>query len=145
MKANRILLVCLGIIVILNAIFLFSCPRGLHHLPPHPPKLSVALGMTGKNARWVDQEFNRHIQVKHQLLDQQKSLRKKVSISATHSTKNQQLFEKISRIQYQIDSCTFNHFIRVNEKCNPQEKKALKRVIRRMIEMAGKPMPTKKR
>lgn len=141
MKANRLLLVCIGILILINVFLILKCKKLGHNSPPHPPKLSLALNMQGKDAAWVDHEFQRHVREKHRLLNKQKSWRRKVSLDPKKSDQNQQIFAIVSRIQFQIDSCTFDHFMQVKEHCTKKQQKALNRVVRRMIDRTGKPGP----
>lgn len=141
MKANRLLLVCIGILILINVFLILKCKKLGHNGPPHPPKLSLALNMQGKDAAWVDHEFQRHVREKHRLLNKQKSWRRKVSLDPKKSDQNQQIFAIVSRIQFQIDSCTFDHFMQVKEHCTKKQQKALNRVVRRMIDRTGKPGP----
>ncbi len=141
MKANRLLLVCIGILIFINVFLLLELNKRGKEGPPHPPKLYLALGMKGKEAQWADHEFQRHIREKDRLLNQQKSWRRKVSLDPNKSVQNQHIFAVVSRIQFQIDSCTFDHFIRVKEHCTKKQQKALNRVVRRMIDRTGKPGP----
>ena len=141
MKANRLLLVCIGILIFINVFLLLELNKRGKEGPPHPPKLYLALGMKGKEAQWADHEFQRHIREKDRLLNQQKSWRRKVSLDPKKSDQNQRIFAVVSRIQFQIDSCTFDHFIRLKEHCTKKQQKALNRVVRRMIDRAGKPGP----
>jgi hypothetical protein len=139
MKANRLLLICIGILIIINVLFLLECNK--RGGPPHPPKLSLALDMKGKDAAWVDHEFQRHIHEKDRLLNQQKSWRMKLVLNRSKSEQNLRIFEKISRLQYQIDSCTFDHFMKVKAICNKKQEEKLHRLVNRMIQRAGKPGP----
>lgn len=141
MKANRLLLLCIGILIIINVFFLLECHKSRHEGPPHPPKLSVALDMKGAKAEWVDLEFQRHIHEKDRLLNKQKSWRMKLALDQSKSEQNQGILVKISRLQFQIDSCTFDHFMRVKTKCSKQQKIKLNSLVRRMILRAGKPGP----
>jgi hypothetical protein len=144
MKANRLLLICIGILIIINVFLLLKCNKRGHHGPPHPPKLSLALGMKGKDAAWVDHEFQRHIHEKDGFLNQQKAWRMKLVLDQTKSEQNQRIFEKISRLQFQIDSCTFDHFMKVKAKCNTKQKQKLHRLVNRMIQRAGSPGPKRR-
>ncbi len=139
MKANRLLLICIGILIIINVFLLLKCNKRGHDGPPHPPKLSLALNMKGKDAEWVDHEFQRHIHEKEGFLNKQKSWRMKLVLDRSKSEQNQGIFEKISRLQFQIDSCTFDHFMRVKTKCSKRQKMKLNKLVRRMIQRAGKP------
>ena len=141
MKANRLLLLCIGILISINVFFLLECNKNKHEGPPHPPKLSTALGMKGADAKWVDKEFQRHIKEKGRLLEKQKSWRMKLLLDPSKIEQNQRIFEKISRLQFQIDSCTFNHFMRVKAICSRQQNIKLNSLVRRMIQRAGKPGP----
>jgi hypothetical protein len=141
MKANRLLLICIGILIIINVLFLLECNKRGQDGPPHPPKLSLALDMKGKDATRVDREFIRHIHEKDRLLNQQKSWRMKLTLDRSKSEQNQEIFEKISRLQYQIDSCTFDHFMKVKAICNKKQEEKLHRLVNRMIQRAGKPGP----
>lgn len=139
MKANRLLLLCIGILIIINVFLLLKCNQRGHDGPP--PKLSLALDMKGKDAKWVDHEFQRHIHEKDRLLNKQKSWRMKLALDQSKSEQNQGILEKISRLQFQIDSCTFDHFMRVKTKCSKRQKMKLNKLVRRMIQRAGKPGP----
>jgi hypothetical protein len=139
MKANRLLLLCIGILIVINVFLLLEFNKPRHD--GRPPKLSIALDMKGADAAWVDQEFQRHIHEKGQLLEQQKSWRMKLLLDRSKTEQNQRIFEKISQLQFQIDSCTFDHFMRVQTKCSKKQKIKLNTLIRRMIQRAGKPGP----
>lgn len=139
MKAHKFLLIVISLLIILNIFLLFEVFKPGKDHPPHPPQLSKVLGMYGKDAQWVDAEFNRHIQEKEQLIEEQKKWRMNVKIDASYTAQNQVIFAKISRIQFQIDSCTFDHFTKVKAKCNKEQRAELQGVIQRMIQMAGKP------
>jgi hypothetical protein len=139
MKANRLLLVCIGILILINVFLLLECNKPGHD--GRPPKLSIALEMKGADAAWVDHEFQRHIHEKSRLLNQQKSWRMKLLLDQSKIEQNQRIFEKISRLQFQIDSCTFDHFMRVKTKCSKKQKIKLTKLVRRMIQRAGKPGP----
>ena len=141
MKANRLLLLCIGILIVINVFFLLEWNKRGQDGPPHPPKLSLALGMKGKDAEWVDLEFQRHIHEKSRLLEQQKSWRMKLLLDRSKTEQNQRIFEKISRLQFQLDSCTFDHFMRVKTKCSKKQKIKLTSLVRRMIQRAGGPGP----
>jgi hypothetical protein len=141
MKANKLLLICIGILIIINVFLLLNCNKCGQGEPPHPPKLSLALDMKGKDAAWVDHEFQRHIHEKDDFLNQQKSWRMKLSLNRSKSEKNQRILEKISRLQYQIDSCTFDHFMKVKAICTKKQEEKLHRLVYRMIQRAGKPGP----
>jgi hypothetical protein len=73
MKANRLLLICIGVLIIINVFLLLQLNKRRHNGSPHPPKLSLALNMKGKDAAWVDHEFQRHIQEKEGFLYQSKN------------------------------------------------------------------------
>lgn len=139
MKANRLLLLCIGILIVINVFLLLEFNKPRHD--GRPPKLSIALDMKGADATWVDQEFQRHIHEKGRLLEQQKSWRMKLLLDRSKIEQNQRIFEKISQLQFQIDSCTFDHFMRVKTKCSKKQKIKLNTLIRRMIQRAGKPGP----
>lgn len=139
MKANRLLLLCIGILIVINVFLLLEFNKPRHDR--RPPKLSIALDMKGADATWVDQEFQRHIHEKGRLLEQQKSWRMKLLLDRSKTEHNQRILEKISRLQFQIDSCTFDHFMRVKTKCSKKQKIKLNTLIRRMIQRAGKPGP----
>ena len=141
MKVNRLLLLCIGILIVINVFFLLERNKHKHQGPPHLPKLSIALDMKGEDAKWVDQEFQRHIHEKDRFLEVQKSLRMKLLLDRSKTEQNQRIFEKISRLQFQIDSCTFDHFMRVKTKCSTQQKIKLNSLVRRMIQRAGRPGP----
>ncbi len=141
MKANRLLVLCMGILIVINVFLLFERNKPEHGHPPHHPKLSVALDMKGLDAKWVDREFQRHIKEKDRFLEQQKAWRMKLLLDRSKTKENQPIFQKISRLQYQIDSCTFDHFIRVKSKCSKKQEIKLKSLVRRMIQRAGKPGP----
>ena len=131
----------MGILIVINVFLLFERNKPEHGHPHHHPKLSVALDMKGLDAKWVDREFQRHIKEKGRFLEQQKTWRMKLMLDRSKTKENQAIFEKISRLQFQIDSCTFDHFIRLKEHCTKKQQKALNRVVRRMIDRAGKPGP----
>lgn len=141
MKANRLLLLCIGILIVINVFFLLDWNKPDHQGPPHLPKLSIALDMKGADAAWVDHEFQRHIHEKDRFLEEQKSWRMKLLLDPSKTEQNQRIFEKISRLQFQIDSCTFDHFMRVKTKCSKKQKMKLNRIVRRMIQRAGRPGP----
>ena len=141
MKANRLLVLCMGILIVINVFLLFERNKPEHRHPHHHPKLSVALDMKGLNAKWVDREFQRHIKEKDRFLEQQKAWRMKLLLDRSKTKENQAIYEKISRLQYQIDSCTFDHFMRVKSKCSKKQEIKLKSLVRRMIQRAGKPGP----
>ena len=46
-----------------------------------------------------------------------------------NSVKNQRILEKISRLQYQIDSCTFDHFMKVKTICTKKQEEKLHRLV----------------
>ena len=140
MKTNRLLYVLLGILIFMNAIILVQFMKGRNagH-PPHPPKLSVVLKMTGKEANWVDAEFKKHIAEKSDLLAEQKELRSKITLDSKAKTKNQRIYQKIGFLQAQIDACTFEHFTRVKAHCNAEQAKKLEEVVHRMIERSDRP------
>ena len=144
MKANRLLLICIGILIIINVFLLLKGNKRGHDGPPHPPKLSLALDMKGKDATWVDHEFQRHIHEKDGFLNQQKAWRMKLVLDQSKSEQNQRVFEKISRLQVQIDSCTFDHFMKVNAICTKKQKQKLHRLVNRMIQRAGSPGPKRR-
>jgi len=100
--------------------------------------------MKGKEAQWADNEFKRHVREKDRLLNQQKSWRRKVSLDPKKSDQNQRIFAVVSRIQFQIDSCTFDHFIRVKEHCTKKQKIKLNSLVRRMIQRAGNTDPKRR-
>ena len=131
----------MGILIVINVFLLFERNKPEHGHPHHHPKLSVALDMKGLNAKWVDREFQRHIKEKDRFLEQQKSWRMKLLLDPSKTEQNQRIFEKISRLQFQIDSCTFDHFMRVKTKCSKKQKMKLNRIVRRMIQRAGRPGP----
>jgi hypothetical protein len=139
MKATKFLLIGLCVVIILNIFLLFEVFKPGKDHPPHPPQLSKVLGMNGKDAQWVDAEFDRHIHEKDRLIEEQKKWRMLVKIDPQYAAQNQVIFAKISRLQFKIDSCTFDHFTKVKAKCNKKQVIALKQVIERMITMAGKP------
>jgi hypothetical protein len=139
MKANRLLLLCIGILIIINVFLLLEFNKPGHD--GRPPKLSIALDMKGADAAWVDHEFQRHIHEKGCFLEEQKSWRMKLSLDRSKAEQNQRIFEKISRLQFQIDSCTFDHFMRVKTKCSKKQKIKLNSLVSRMIQRAGKPGP----
>lgn len=141
MKANRLLLLCIGILIVINVFFLLDWNKPDHQGPPHLPKLSIALDMKGADAAWVDHEFQRHIHEKGRFLEEQKAWRMKLLLDPSKTEQNQRIFEKISRLQFQIDSCTFDHFMRVKTKCSKKQKMKLNRIVRRMIQRAGRPGP----
>jgi hypothetical protein len=65
----------------------------------------------------------------------------KLLLDRSKTEQNQRIFEKISRLQFQIDSCTFDHFMRVKTKCSKKQKMKLNKLVRRMIQRAGRPGP----
>jgi hypothetical protein len=141
MKANRLLIICIGLLIIINVFLLLKSNKNGHDGPPHPPKLSLALDMKGVDADWVDHEFKRHIHEKDGFLNQQKTWRMKLALDRSKSEQNQRIFKKISRLQFQIDSCTFDHFMKVKAICTKKQERKLHRLVYRMIQRAGKPGP----
>lgn len=144
MKANRLLLICIGLLIIINVFLLLKCNTRGHDGPPHPPKLSRALDMKGVDAELVDREFQRHIHEKDRFLNQQKSWRMKLVLDPSKSEQNQRVFEKISRLQFQIDSCTFDHFMKVKAICSKKQEQKLHLLVYRMIQRAGSPGPKRR-
>lgn len=141
MKTNRILSILLGVLILINAFLLIQFKRSNHHgHPPHRPKLSLLLKMTGKEAQWVDAEFEQHIQEKEKLLTEQKRLRSQVVLKENYP-ENQLLYTAISKLQFKIDSCTFNHFARVKSHCTAKQAKKLTEIVKRMIERQDRPGP----
>jgi predicted ATPase len=126
----------------MNAIILVQFMKGRNagH-PPHPPRLSVVLKMKGKEAKWVDAEFKKHIAEKSELLDAQKALRAQIKLDKNATVQNQGIYQKIGELQTKIDACTFEHFTRVKAHCNAQQAKKLAEVVHRMIEQSDRPGP----
>ena len=108
--------------------------------PPHPPRLSLVLHMDGETAKWVDAEFNRHMQEKEAFLRRQKRIRSNITLDL-QDDRNLSRFAEISKLQFKIDSCTFDHFARIKSRCNKKQAKRLSEVIRRVIERNDRPRP----
>ena len=142
MKTNKLLYFLLGVLILMNAIILvqFMEGRKKDH-PPHPPRLSVVLKMSGKQAAWVDQEFKQHIAQKERYLGEQKELRKQIKLDKNAAVENQVLYQKIGLLQTKIDACTFEHFSRVKAHCNAKQAKKLAEVVDGMIDRSERPGP----
>ena len=93
MKANRLLVLCMGILIVINVFLLFERNKPEHVHPHHHPKLSVALDMKGLDAKWVDREFHSHIKEKGRFLEQQKAWRMKLLLDRSKKEQNHRIFE----------------------------------------------------
>lgn len=135
----------------LSILTLILCNIGLMFFmwlnrPPHPPhdrmeKLSLVLGLKGKNKAAVDELEREHHIEKRMLVERDSKLHQELFVLLEQSSASDSLYQLIDQNASKTDRMTFEFFTKVASYCNETQKSKLRSFLKESLEQLHGPKP----
>lgn len=147
MKGEKFYKIVIVLLVVINISSLAFMWFGR---PPHPPPppgekhLSEMIGLTGDAATKVDAIEEEHHKAKHELVDKDMELHKKMYELIGSDEDSKTVLSEINANKEEIEKMTFDFFDEVAEHCNADQKEKLREFVHTAFDQLRPPPPPRR-